>query len=943
MRWLLLTLRRWRLERTSTASLAVFVVVSAAIVGIVPGLHDGWAATSLRSAVASAPAASRNLQLTQIGRIEPDPERGFASVEAAGTALEARLPEPVRALIASRSATVESPRWVFVDPGPLPRAARFHFQPGVEPHLRLVAGRWPTDHFETVSGWRPKTFPIEIEGPLPPVGLFEAALGRSAAETIGVRVGDVLRLELDRSDPLNGTGFAGRFGQLAVRVVGLFEVVDPADPYWFGDPPLDRSVRRFISMNEESEDVRLVFAPSAYDRYMAETARQEVVTSLTWRYVVDPARLSPRTVDALLVGLRQLGTVFRDPTGTPTNLRTNLLAIVEAEQAGFRSADVAATAAATGPLLLALACLFVVAGLVVRRRRGTLALWRGRGASSVHVAASLVGEGLLVFLPLGLLAGVVAGAVAPVDDPWLPAALGLGVALVVIGSTTAAALAGFGSLRPGAGRPAVDEPANRQPSARRRVLELAVAGFALVAAYLLRERGPATAAGSAVAGSAAGGAAAGGSVDPLLAAVPALLGLSLGLLGRRTLPLVLRPVARAAARSRGFVAVHAARRLAAAAGHGPIVLALVTATTVGGYSASALARLGAATDAVAWQAVGADFRMTRPGGVLPEGTDPAGVAGVVAAASAHRAESVVGTVAEPVEVLAVDVAAYRRILATAPFPVDLPAELEARGPDGTIPTLVGERLGVAPDELAPGATFGLLLGGRPLMLRVLGLVPSVPTAAADGRFVVVDRGLLAAAGLELPTTDLFVAAEPAARDSLKRFAAERPGLLLADREAETRRLQEEPIVAGLTAALLGASLLAAVYAVVLVLASMLVVGAGRSLEGGLLEVLGLPSSARRRLLLLEYGPLLVVAALIGVAAGVALEAFLADGLRLEVSIGRPLPPGLSAQLHGAVVVDASWLLVLLVAAAAIAGLGAWWAARAERPIRPAAILRGEVE
>ncbi len=942
MRWLQLSLLRWRSERASTVSLAGLVLVSAFVLGLVPGLHEQWAATALRSALTTAPPASRNLQLTRTGRIEAGPDDPFAPIVAVGTALEARLPEPVRALIAERSVIVESPRWVFVDPGPFPRAARLRFQPDVEGHLRLVAGRWPTDRFETVPGWPPTTFQIEIIGELPPVRLFEVALGRAAAETIGVGVGDVVRLELDRSDPLAGTGFVGRFGQLAVRVVGLFEVVDPGDPYWFGDLPLDRSVTRFLNLNEESADVRFILAPAAYEGYMAATRDQTVPTMLTWRYLVDPERLAPRGVDALVVGLRRLGTVFRDPTGTPTNLRTNLLAIVEAEQVAFGTADVAATAAATGPLLLAGACLLVVAGLAVRRRRGSLALWRGRGASNIHVAASFIGEGLLVFVPLGLAAGAAGGAMAPVDDPRLPVALGVGVAVLVVGSATTAALAGLGSLRPGAGRLAADEPATRRPSARRRVLELAVAGLAIVAAFLFRARGLAAPAGTGVATGGVEGAG-GGAVDPLLAAVPALLGLALGLLGRRILPPALRPLARLAARGRGFVAVHAARRLAAASGHGPIVLALLVATTVGGYSAAALARLGAASDAVAWQAVGADFRITRPGGILPEGTDPRGVAGVEAVAGAYRAESVVGTVAEPVEVLAVDVGAYRRILAGAPFPVDFPPELDVRGPDGAIPALVGEPLGAAPDALAPGETLGLLLGPRSVTLRVLGLVPSVPTTAADGRFVVVDRALLAAAGLELPTTDLFVAADPSAAPGLARFVAERPGLVLAERAAETRRLGAEPVAAGLGAALLGASLLAGGYAVVLVWASILVVGAGRSLEGGVLEILGLPGAARRRLLVLEYGPLLGVAGLLGVAAGVVLEAFLAEGLRLEVAIGRPLPPGLAAQLHGTVTIEPERLVLLLGAAAAIAVVGAWWAARVERPVRPAAVLRGEVE
>ncbi len=941
MRWLRLSLLRWRSERVSTAILAGLVALSALVLGLVPGLHEAWAATALRSAVAAAPPASRNLELTQVGRVEPDPGPGLASVESVGAALEARLPDPVRALVSSRSLLVESPRWAFVDPGPVPRTARFRFQPGVEPYLRLVAGRWPTSRFETIPGWPPTSF--QIVGEPPPVGLFEAAIGRAAAETVGVRVGDIVRLELDRSDPLNGTGFAGRIGQMAVRVVGLFEVVDPTDPYWFGDWPLDETVTRFINVDSEAEDVRLLLAPSAYERYMAETSREGILTSLTWRSFVDPARLSPRTVDALVVGLRRLGTVFRDPTGVPTHLRTNLLVIVEAEQAAFGTAVAAATAAATGPLLLALACLLVVAGLAVRRRRGTLALWRGRGASSVHVAASLVGEGLLVFVPLGLLAGTVAGAVAPVDEPRLPTALGVGVAVVAFGSAAAAALAGSRSLRPGAGRPTADESATRRPSARRRVVELAVAGLALVTAFLVRQRGAAAAAGSFGAGGAAGGGVGAGSVDPLLAAVPALLGLALGLLGRRALPLALRPIAGAAARGRGFVTIHAARRLAAAAGHGPIVLALVAATTVGGYSAAALARLGAASDAAAWQAVGADFRVTRPGGVLPEGTDPGGVAGVAAVAAAYRAGAVVGTVAEPVEVLALDVAAYRRIVAGAPFPVELPPELEARGPDGAIPAVVGERLGAAPDELVPGETFGLVLGGRSVLLRVLGLVPSVPTTAEDGRFVIVDRRLLATAGVELPTTDLFVAAPPSAAEALARFVAERPGLVLAERAAEIRRLEAEPIAAGLTAALLGASGLAGGYAAVLAWASMLVVAAGRSLEGGILEILGLPPAARRRLVFLEYGPLLVGATILGLGAGIGLEAFLAEALRLEQALGRPLPAGLAAELHGGVTIDPVWLVVLLVGSATIAGLGAWWAARTERPLAPAAILRGEVD
>lgn len=966
MEWLLLAVKRWRRERASTLGLAAVVFAAALVVSALPGLHDRWAETALRSALASAPPASRNLQLSQVGRIEAGGEAALAPVEAVGAALEARLPEAVRALVADRSFFVESPRWLFVDRGSGYRTARLRFQPGIEPHLRLVAGRWPTDRVETTPGWLPTT--IELEGSPPPVVLLEVAIGRPAAEVAGVHLGDVVRLELDRSDPLavTGIGLASRFGQLAVRIVGLFEVVDPSESYWFGDPPLDRPIFRFLSLDEDAADVRVVVAPAAYATYLDATRTQAIPSNLTWRYFIDPRRISVRTVDALLVGLRRLGTVFRDPVGRPTSLRTNLPAIVEREQIAFRSAEVAAALAATGPTVLAIASLATLVLLVVRRRSGSLALWRARGASGWHVVASFVGEGLLVLAPLGLAAGLVVGAILaagrelpaggpePTSDLGLAAGLGLAVAVGTIVLSAVVGLLAFRSLRVGSGRWSSLVSAPRPPSGRRIIFEMAVVGLAIVAAYLVREggltgRGIAATEGIAPGGGTAAVGPAGGvndalaGVDPLLAAVPALLGLAVGLVARRALPFLLKPLVAVAARGRGLPALHAARRLAAAGGHGPILLAVITAATVGGYSAASLARLGGATDAAAWQAVGAPFRVTRPDGVLPEGTNPSGLPGVVGVALASRAGSVIGSLAAPVEVLAVDVSAYRGILAGAPFSAPLPAELETPGPDGLVPALVGEQLARPPDDLAPGKTFALTVADRPVTFRVLQVVPALPATAEDGRFVVVDRVALASLGLQLPTTDVFVAAGPDGAAGLARFVANRPGVVLLARDAEQQRLSEEPIIAGLTAALFGASALGAGFAGVLVVAGLLIVGSSRTLEAGVLEILGLRSRERRLLVLLEFGPLLAAAAGAGIAAGVGLELVLAGGIGLEAAIGRPLPPGLTAQLHGSLAVDPLMIGLAFAESVTIAGVGALWALRAERPLTPTAILRGETE
>jgi putative ABC transport system permease protein len=905
-RWLVAGLARWRDDRAVSLVVAALVLFSALVVALTPRLLQRVGDDALRATVAAMPQASRGIQLLEPARIAPDTGDPLARVIDAGQELEVRLPAAVRDLVGGSSVIVDTPRYEVVAQGS--RTATImtlRFQPGALERVRFVSGRPPAAGTEVLRD--------DPSGDARQV--YEVALSVATARRIGVAVGDLLRLDPDTRDPS-----AVRYPiPAAVRVVGIFDVVDPADPAWFGDHRLQTPGIRAYSNELQYVDALGLLSPAAYPRLIASTSEPWSL-NVDWRLDVDPSRITGPPTDTLLADLRRLAVLFpAGATGTTAEARTDLTRVIGAHVARWRSAALVLAVAALGTAIVGLAALALVARLAARRRRQTVTLWIARGATRRQVAAASALEAALVVLPAALLAIAVAIAALPDGGPLMVAA---GLALVV-------ALAA-GALLVGADLALARSSASATPTgipgrpSRRGALEATIVLLALAGVLVLRQR---------AAPSASGAVGVLAQPDPFMAAVPALVGVAAGLIVVRGFRFPMRAVAAVAPRWRGIVPALAIRRATRGSASAAILLVLMATTTVATFAAATLAHLDEAASRIAWHDVGADLHVSVPTPAFPAGVDLADVPGVAAVAGIYRASVPLGVHGASVELLAVDPAALARVVAGTPADATLGPDLGA-SPSVALPAIVSAGLvGPAPAP-APTTELDLSVDGRRVVATAVATMPTVPTIPLDTpAFVVVSRPLLESAiGHPLPTTDALVRAPAVGAAAFRTAIASQLPAATVDGRVETEAsIRHSPIVDAVAAGILLAAAAAAAYAAVALVAALALASAARATETAHLRTLGLSARQSIGLVIVEHLPAVAVAFVAGAVLGLATFAVVEPGLGLDALLGSALSVPLRVDPLGA--------LALFLATAVVTGVAVAIGAALERSAAVAPSIR----
>ncbi|MFD6437559.1 hypothetical protein [Streptomyces venezuelae] len=260
---------------------------------------------------------------------------------------------------------------------------------------------------------------------------------------------------------------------------------------------------------------------------------------------------------------------------------TELTDAFEEFRARWRQANVVMSFAPASLLGVGLAAVAVTSLLVVRRRLDGDRLRRARGASATALALGRAGESAPAAV-LGAGLGCAAAAAVPGSSP----AYGQGLAVACGCWLLLPALTWF-AVRD---RAVLREPASRG-AGRRLVVEALVLLLAAGGVLALRARGTEGAAGP----------------DPLIAAVPVLLGLATVAVLVRCYPWPVRAVARWSGRGRGTVALVALSRAAKEAPARGLALLVLVVTLAGAVFGGLV--LGTLVEgrhsATAWQ-VGAD-------------------------------------------------------------------------------------------------------------------------------------------------------------------------------------------------------------------------------------------------------------------------------------------------------------------------------------------------
>ena len=899
MRAAVFLLNRARAEIVPMLILALVVAVTAFLAAAAPRLFTRVADDGLRYHVGRAQSVERNLELGRIGHIS-----GGTALEAVadlGSQLEAELSPSVRRLVRGSTYHAESANWSIHDPPTgQPSWLRFRFPAGVEERIAYVDGRAPTGNTTTIPGRR-GTLPGEPED----ATVFEVALSTEIADALGVVVGDRLELVPDTEDVL-----VGQFSspvRAAADVVGLYTVQDPDDEFWLDDSSLQLPTVVIISPNLRLLYGTALLSADAYPTLIGNG----LAARYRWRQFIDPARLDAGALDQLTADLRRMQTRYPPFVTTQhdpdiTTLQTGLLNLLDRYAGERRTAEAVLVTASLGPASVAASAVALVALLMVHRRRRALTLVRGRGGSGAQLLASHLVEGLVIAVPSAGVAYL--GAISLVQarptvwSPILAVIVAGGAALVLVLTVLRPA---WGSIRDSQ---RVAATATRA-SPRRIAFEALVVILAVGGAYLLRERGL------------AGGSTAGqlGRVDPLLAAVPALIGLAVGLLTVRLYPLPLRLAGWFADGWRGMVPALGLRRAARTGDLGslPLIVLLVT-VAIGAFSSTIFITVERGQAAAAWHQVGADLAIapTRP---LPADFDPETLPGVEAAAEMHvDVATLDGRGGPRVEMHALDTPAYVAVTAGTEADPDLPRGLRDPPSAGEpIPTIVSTAVATGgPRPVRVGDEVEMLVSARTVNLRIVEVRESFPGVEASAAWLVVPLHSLRTEVPDRAFTPsvVFLRAPDGSRDEVQlAIDAVLPATPVESRAEALDALRAGPLVRGVGIGFVLAVIVAVAYAALATTAALVLVAAVRSRETAHLGTLGMTPRGLLALALVEHGPAVLAATIIGVALGIGIAWFVTPGLDLAALIGSPI----------AVILVVDWRVVglLLVALVILLAVG----------------------
>jgi len=920
----LVALRRLRDDRIPAIGLALLVLVTATVAGLTPRILERVGDDALHGVIAAADPVQRDITLFEEEAIPADPGDPLKVVQDEGERLDEPIPGSIAGLVASRSTVVDSARFQVRAETSDPTFVRFRIQPGAETRIHYVAGGEPkvvTDQVALPEELRRFTnLADDTSGQAVMVPVIAAAISSESARTLGATLGSTWFLSLDGRDSLVGRST----GVVQMRVDGIYDVDDEHDPFWSNDQTINHVGIRTLGGDTRLLDLGALLPAATYGEVVDASNALNVPIRYAWRHFVDPARLSAASLPATILDARRLESTYpQAQTGTGilngVAMRSGLLGLLVAHAARWSAATAILTVVVLGPAAVAIAALALVAMLAARRRRPALALVRGRGATLGQVTRAVLVEGLVIVAPMVVIALLLAIALLPGADalPTVVAALAVGV--VAIGLLVLTALTG-GAATVTPARDADDIP--RGPSIRRLVLDGVVIVLAIVAAWLLRERG--------IRGASSTGTLA--SADPLVAAVPVLVGIAVGLILVRLAPIPLRVLGRIAARGRGLVPVLAMRHAAQGGTTTAVLIVLLLAASIGAFSTATLVHMDRAGAASSWQEIGAPFRITSFTGPLPLTMDVAKMPGVRASAMVFEGNVPMGDDRTRVNLVAVDLPAYEQMTAGTPGDLQPPPEMLVDRPAGdVIPILVPPSLAERPDGVPVGSTFPVAVDGYRYQMQVVGTRPGFPTVDPGSTFAIASRSQLKAVHPEPilgPSVAFVDAAEsdgPALRAAV---AASTPVGIVESRQEFEQAFTDSPVTAAIQTGILVAAAIAGLYAAVAVAAALALSGASRASEVARLRTMGLSRRDGLGLSVLEHGPIVLIAGLGGIALGLGIFVLVEPGLGLDGLIGSAVEVPFSVDAR-----QMAAILGLVLAVAVVGVLLATWTGRRSAPIR----------
>jgi putative ABC transport system permease protein len=900
---LILTIvRRARGERNLLITLFMLVLVTSFVFSAIPRLFNAMSDDGLSHAVRTTTPFQRNILMSQETRIAPGAGVNlYEPVDQTGAAFQDEFTPAIQSIIERRTFTVDSVRYRVMDISatsafPFPRYITLRHQSEIAPHIRLIAGRMPETMDEVIIS--PRNIMGGIEDTEVPV--YEIAVSPEVARQLNLVVGDQLILDPFTDDPLVRMVPRRQQGFIALNVVGLIDVVDVDDEFWFGDPQIHRAVEFDDGIVVHIYATALM-APDAYRQLHDSTA---LGFRYGWRYFVDPDALDAGFLGQLSADVRRLDAEYASSFGRQGEpvVRTGLSFVFQRYESQ-RSLTVAILSLTTiGLLAVALAVTGLVSALIAEQRKEATSLVRGRGGSPRQLLWLQAIEGLLLSIPAVLLGYLLAMLlIGGRTTLWaILAALGIAAAatLLLVALSAPIARRSLAALER-------DEVPLRRTSPRRLVMELSIVALALLAVFLLQRRG--------IAGSSS--VARLNEFDPYLAAMPVLLGLAVGIVVLRLYPLPMRFFAWIAALRRDLVLVLGFRRVVRQPGVTSLpLLVLLLSMALAIFSSVLLYTIGQGQIDTSWQRVGADYRVNATGtGYLFRGVDMSVVPSVEAIAPAFLSTDIALVDRSPgfstVQLLAPDVDALARVNDGNPAAPALPDSLLSPPlagigePSNPIPAIVSTDFQGRARQV--GDTFGLTVMGRAVTFVVVERRERFPGLLVDRPFVVASLRHLEASRPDrrFGISVLFLRAPDDAREQISQVLSEQTqSAALVSRSHEYALVHESPLIAGVQRGYRFGLAVTGLYAALAVVVALTLTARARARDLAFLRTLGLSSEQALGLTLTELLPPVALALGSGVVLGIVVARLVEPGIDLTAFTGTGVPVTLAI----------NWLVVAAV-------------------------------
>ena len=916
-------LRTLRGERALMVSVAVLVLITSGLAAAVPRLYTRVLDAELARRVEDAGVYQRSISAILQQRYNNPNQEIRERLAGMGAAYQDALPSPLREALAESTYSIDAPDFLVADDlrgnqAAFARLLSVRYQRDVGAHVDLVEGRLPQLREDVTPPPSPALPESRADGPLP---LLEVALSEQTAGLLELEVGDQMVGVFDDATTLFEQGPGSWF---MVEVAGIFRAAEPSSAYWGGDQSFDLVSQRDASAipftsGRTEEPLALtgaaLFAPEAYTEWARLTELAD--WSYTWRFQLDPSAVTAVSYAAVAAQTGNLDVTkgpYDAPGWPPGQLRVTtripLLFSGYEERTRFTVSVIALTA--LGVFGTAAATFALLSTLISERRRATAILLRGRGATRAQLIGARLVEGLLL-CGSAAAAGYL-GAVTLIDardslwSLWCAAGVALAMLTLLVGGAESARAADLGRLL----RRTFDPLAER--STRRLTLEATLVVVAVAGLAALRQRGLSADANPDT------------SLDPLLIGAPLLLALVVGVLGRRLYPAVVGLLARLAQPSRGLVWFVGLRRGSDPSGGAFLpFLVMLAAVSISIFASVIAQSVTQAQEETAWRLVGADYRLeaepfdpnattlapaAAPGGPV---ASHAVVAGALTANGSLIAADANGRFASRsstmLSVVAIDVAAYRRVIGDRLAPFTLPSNAsDASAQHGSeanpLPVILAADWS-GDERPQPGTLLRVELrvpgsGTLQAFASVAGYSERYPGIERGRPFVLLSLADLRALAPERVTqvTTLFV--QGTAQDvlELKATIGEQAIDGNAPVQVDSRagafdKLLHEPLTNAVVTSFRAGAGIAALYAGLALLFALTLTARRRAHDLSVLRTLGLPAGRAGAVIAVEYLPLIGLATVSGVALGIAIAFVIEPGVDLAAFTGATAAPPLA--------------------------------------------------